>query len=91
MTIKNQRPLYGSLLREAVEKNDITALIGVYDVFSASIAARSFDGIFVSGFSFAASYYSFPDIGFIAWPDIVHFTQRIRTILPEHHIVVDIG
>ncbi len=90
MTIKNQRPLYGSLLREAVEKNDITALIGVYDVFSASIAARSFDGIFVSGFSFAASYYGLPDIGFIAWPDIVNFTQRIRTILPEHHIVVDI-
>ena len=68
----------------------ITALIGVYDVFSASIAARSFDGIFVSGFSFAASYYGLPDIGFIAWPDIVNFTQRIRTILPEHHIVVDI-
>ena len=90
MPIENQPPKYGSLLRQAVEKNDITALIGVYDVFSASIAARSFDGIFVSGFSFAASYYGLPDIGFIAWSDIVNFTQRIRTILPEHHIVVDI-
>jgi 2-methylisocitrate lyase-like PEP mutase family enzyme len=90
MSTENQRPLYGSLLRQAVEKNDITALIGVYDVFSASIAARSFDGIFVSGFSFAASYYGLPDIGFIAWSDIVNFTQRIRAILPEHHIVVDI-
>lgn len=90
MSIENQRPLYGSLLRQAIEKNDVTALIGVYDVFSASIAARSFDGIFVSGFSFAASYYGLPDIGFIAWSDIVNFTQRIRTILPEHHILVDI-
>ncbi len=90
MSTKNQQPLYGSLLRQAVEQNNITTLIGVYDVFSASIAARSFDGIFVSGFSFAASYYGLPDIGFIAWPDIVNFTQRIRTILPEHHIVVDI-
>jgi 2-methylisocitrate lyase-like PEP mutase family enzyme len=90
MSIENQRPLYGSLLRQAVEKKDITALIGVYDVFSAAIAAKSFDGIFVSGFSFAASYYGLPDIGFIAWSDIVNFTQRIRTILPKHHIVVDI-
>lgn len=90
MSIENQRPLYGSLLRHAIEQKNITTLIGVYDVFSASIAARSFDGIFVSGFSFAASYYGLPDIGFIAWPDIVNFTQRIRTILPRHHIVVDI-
>ena len=90
MLTENQPPKYGSLLRQAVEKKNITALIGVYDVFSASIAARSFDGIFISGFSFAASYYGLPDIGFIAWPDIVNFTQRVRTILPRHHIVVDI-
>jgi 2-methylisocitrate lyase-like PEP mutase family enzyme len=90
MSTEYQQTRYGSLLRQAVENNSITALIGVYDVFSASIAARSFDGIFVSGFSFAASYYGLPDIGFIAWPDIVNFTQRIRTILPKHHILVDI-
>jgi 2-methylisocitrate lyase-like PEP mutase family enzyme len=59
-------------------------------VFSASVAGRHFDGIFVSGFSFAASYYGLPDAGYIAWPDIVAFTQRVRTILPSHHVVVDI-
>lgn len=82
--------LYGSSLREKINSDEITSLIGVYDVFSASIAARYFDGIFVSGFSFAASHYGLPDTGFIAWPDIINFTQRIRTILPQHHIVVDI-
>src|SRR5690242_17469651 len=30
------------------------------------------------------------DIGFIAWPDIVDWVRRVRTILPEVHIVVDI-
>jgi 2-methylisocitrate lyase-like PEP mutase family enzyme len=59
-------------------------------VFSASVAGRHFDGIFISGFSFAASYYGLPDVGYIAWPDIVAFVQRVRTILPSHHVVVDI-
>lgn len=80
---------YGERLRNEIQK-ELVPLIGVYDVFSASIAARHFDGIFISGFSFAASHYGLPDIGFIAWPDIVAFTQRVRTILPDKHIVVDI-
>jgi len=88
--ITSPQILYGSSLREKINSNEITSLIGAYDVFSASIAARYFDGIFVSGFSFAASHYGLPDTGFIAWPDIINFTQRIRTILPQHHIVVDI-
>jgi 2-methylisocitrate lyase-like PEP mutase family enzyme len=64
--------------------------IGVYDAFSASVAARYFRGLFVSGFGFAASYYGLPDIGFIAWPDILAFVQRLRGILPTHHLLVDI-
>ncbi len=84
------RPNPGSLLRKTIEKEGIVPLIGVYDTFSASIAGRSFHGLFVSGFSFAASFYGLPDIGFIAWSDIVAFVQRLRAILPEHHIVVDI-
>jgi 2-methylisocitrate lyase-like PEP mutase family enzyme len=68
----------------------IHPFMGVYDVFSASIAGKHFDSLFVSGFSFAASHYGLPDIGFIAWPDIVAFVQRIRTILPQHHLLVDI-
>jgi 2-methylisocitrate lyase-like PEP mutase family enzyme len=46
--------------------------------------------LFVSGFGFAASYYGLPDIGFIAWPDILGFVQRLRSILPGHELLVDI-
>lgn len=71
-------------------QEDIVPFIGVYDVFSASIAARYYKGIFISGFGFAASHYGLPDIGFIAWSDIVAFVQRVRTVLPQHFILVDI-
>ncbi len=83
-------PLYGRDLRQEIMRRDISAFIGVYDVFSASIAAKYYDGIFISGFSFAASYYGLPDIGFIAWSDIVSFVQRVRAVLPRHHLLVDI-
>jgi 2-methylisocitrate lyase-like PEP mutase family enzyme len=80
----------GDRLRQCLKERDIIPFIGVYDVFSASIAARYYDGIFISGFSFAASYYGLPDIGFIAWADLVAFVQRVKTLLPNHHIIVDI-
>ncbi len=81
---------YGEKLRNATRSSDITTFTGVYDIFSASVAAKYNDGIFVSGFGFAASFYGLPDIGFIAWPDIVAYVQRMRAILPNHHILVDI-
>ena len=80
---------YPDQLRTHIKQDGIVPLIGAYDTFSASIAARHFDGIFISGFSFAASFYGLPDIGFISWSDITAFTQRVRTLLPTHHIVVD--
>ncbi len=80
----------GTCIKTALETREIIPFIGVYDVFSASIAAKYYDGIFISGFGFAASYYGLPDIGFIAWSDIVAFVQRVRTILPQHYILVDI-
>jgi 2-methylisocitrate lyase-like PEP mutase family enzyme len=46
--------------------------------------------MFISGFGFAASYYGLPDIGFIAWPDIIGFVQRLRLAFPEQHLLVDI-
>jgi hypothetical protein len=61
-----------------------------FTAFSASIAAQHFDGLFVSGFGFAASYFGLPDAGFIAWPDILAFVQRLRNILTAHHLLVDI-
>jgi 2-methylisocitrate lyase-like PEP mutase family enzyme len=81
---------FGSKLRAALAEKEIIPFIGVYDTFSATISAKYFDGIFVSGYSFAASFYGMPDIGLIAWSDIVAFVQRIRTILPHQHVLVDI-
>jgi 2-methylisocitrate lyase-like PEP mutase family enzyme len=83
-------PGFGKKLKEELAKKEIMPFIGVYDAFSASIAAKTFDGIFISGFSFAASFYGLPDIGLISWSDIVALVQRIRTILPQQHILVDI-
>jgi len=80
----------GSQLRQRLKDNDFTSFIGVYDVFSAAIAARHYDGIFLSGFSFSASHYGLPDIGFVAWPDMVAFAQRVKSVLPDSHILVDI-
>ena len=77
-------------LREELKAKDIIPFIGVYDAFSASIAAKYYKGIFISGFGFAASHYGLPDIGFISWSDIVAFVQRVKTLLPHHHIIVDI-
>lgn len=77
-------------LRQEIIKREIIPFIGVYDVFSAAIAGKYFDGIFISGFSFAASFYGLPDIGFISWSDIVTFVQRVKTILPDHYLLVDI-
>jgi 2-methylisocitrate lyase-like PEP mutase family enzyme len=81
---------YGDALREAVESPRTTPLIGIYDMYSASIAAQHYNGFFVSGFGFAASHYGLPDIGFIAWPDMVAFAERLRLAFPRHHLLVDI-
>ena len=81
---------HGTQLRQEMAHRTIIPFIGVYDVFSASLAARSFDALFLSGFGFAASYYGLPDIGFISWSDMLAYVQRIRTVLPRHHLLVDI-
>ncbi|WP_067824086.1 isocitrate lyase/PEP mutase family protein [Actinomadura kijaniata] len=81
---------YGEALRREILAEGVTPLVGVYDMFSASLAARHYDGMFVSGFGFAASHYGLPDIGFIAWPDMVAFVQRLRLAFPRQHLLVDI-
>lgn len=81
---------YGTRLREAMSARDQIPFIGIYDAFSASLAAKHFDALFVSGFGFAASHYGLPDIGFIAWSDLLALVERLRCILPEHHLLVDI-
>ncbi|MFC6879547.1 MULTISPECIES: isocitrate lyase/PEP mutase family protein [Actinomadura] len=77
-------------LRREILSEGVTPLIGVFDMFSASVAAKHYNGLFVSGFGFAASHYGLPDIGFIAWPDMVAFVQRLRLAFPRHHLLVDI-
>jgi 2-methylisocitrate lyase-like PEP mutase family enzyme len=81
---------YGTKLRERIAAPGTTPLIGVYDMYSATITAQHYDAMFVSGFGFAASYYGLPDIGFIAWPDMMAFVQRLRGAFPGHHLLVDI-
>lgn len=77
-------------LRQRLGTGAILPFIGIYDVFSATLAARRFDGLFCSGYSFAASHYGLPDVGHMTWSDMVGFVGRLRTILPDPHILVDI-
>ncbi|MFE2376793.1 oxaloacetate decarboxylase [Streptomyces sp. NPDC059398] len=81
---------YGPALREDISAPGTTPLIGIYDMYSASVAAQHYDGFFVSGFGFAASHYGLPDIGYIAWPDMVAFVERLRLAFPGRHLLVDI-
>ena len=80
----------GSHLRAHLGREALLPFVGVYDVFSASLAAQYYQGLFLSGFGFSASFYGLPDMGFIAWSDLVAFVQRVRAVLPDHHLLVDI-
>ena len=81
----------GAQLRAEIRAGaSIAPFVGIYDAFSASIAARHSPHLFYSGFGFAASHYGLPDIGYIAWTDIVQAAWRIRQILPDHKLLVDI-
>lgn len=78
------------VFRARIKDQGLLPAIGVYDVFSASLAARKFETIFLSGYGFCASTYGLPDEGFIAWPDMVAYCERVRAVIPGHHIIVDI-
>ncbi len=64
--------------------------VGVYDAFSAAVAGRRAENLFLSGFGFAASQYALPDVGFVTWVEMVAFTERVRAVMPDHRILVDI-
>jgi 2-methylisocitrate lyase-like PEP mutase family enzyme len=81
----------GQALRgELKDDSVIEPFLGIYDSFSAKIAASYSPNLFLSGFGFAAGHYGLPDVGYIAWSDIVAATWRIRQILPSHKLLVDI-
>lgn len=77
-------------LRSDLEKRGLVPAVGVYDVFSAVLASRHYDTLFISGFGFAASQYGLPDIGFVTWSDVINFVQRLRAIVPHQKLIVDI-
>jgi 2-methylisocitrate lyase-like PEP mutase family enzyme len=81
----------GNALRETLRKKDvIEPFIGIFDSFSAILAAKHSPNLFYSGFGFAASYYGAPDNGYIAWSDMVQAAWRVRQALPNHTLLVDI-
>jgi 2-methylisocitrate lyase-like PEP mutase family enzyme len=80
----------GEAFRERISTGRILPLCGVYDAFSALVAARRFEGVFCSGFGFAASQYGLPDIGYVNWRDIHDFASRVRLVLPNTHLLVDV-
>ena len=71
----------GNSLRERLRKKEpVEPFIGIFDSFSAILAAKHSSNLFYSGFGFAASYYGAPDNGYIAWSDMVQAAWRVRVI-----------
>ena len=80
----------GEAFRDRIRTGRILPLCGLYDAFSALVAAKHFEGVFCSGFGFAASQYGLPDIGYVNWRDIHDFASRVRHVLPNTHLLVDV-
>ena len=80
----------GAAFRRRIKETKLLPLIGVYDVFSAKIAAERFEGVFCSGYSYAASAYGLPDVGYVNWRDMTDFATKIRHAIPNTHILVDV-
>jgi 2-methylisocitrate lyase-like PEP mutase family enzyme len=80
----------GEVFRERIRSGKILPLCGIFDAFSALVAAKRFEGVFCSGFGFAASQYGLPDIGYVNWRDMHDFASRIRHVLPNTHLLVDV-
>jgi len=83
-------PTAGDEFLRRIRRNKLLPLIGVYDVFSAMIAAKRFEGVFCSGYSYAASAYGLPDVGYVNWRDMTDFATKIRHAIPNTHILVDV-
>ncbi len=83
-------PDAGDEFRRRIQENKILPLIGVYDVFSAKIVAERFEGVFCSGYGYAASSYGLPDVGYVNWRDMTDFATKIRHAIPTTHILVDV-
>lgn len=81
----------GQILSEELAANGmLEPFLGIFDCFSASVAAVHSSNLFLSGFGFSASFYGLPDVGYVAWNDMVAAASRVRQILPRHKLLVDI-
>jgi 2-methylisocitrate lyase-like PEP mutase family enzyme len=78
------------LREELASEAIIEPFLGVYDCFSARVAGGYSSNLFLSGFGFSASFYGLPDVGYVAWTDMIAAAWRIRQILPLHKLLVDI-
>ena len=76
-------------LRKYLKEAKAISFAGAYDVFSAKLAKRKFDGIFLSGFSFSASFLGKPDIGCFSSEDISDFARRLIARIPDMYVLVD--
>jgi 2-methylisocitrate lyase-like PEP mutase family enzyme len=83
-------PNAGDEFRRRIQKKKLLPLIGVYDVFSAKIVSERFEGVFCSGYGYAASAYGLPDVGYVNWRDMADFATKIRHAIPTTHILVDV-
>ena len=88
--MSSNKKTYGEKLKSRVRSRRILPVIGVYDVFSAALAAKKFEAIFCSGYGLSASFYGLPDEGFITCNDMVSFVSRLRQKLNNIHIIDNI-
>lgn len=89
-TVSLTGPSAGDAFRRRIDEKRLLPLIGVYDVFSALIASKSFEGVFCSGYSYAASAYGLPDVGYVNWRDMTDWATKIRHAIPNTQILVDV-
>ncbi len=85
-----KEPNAGDEFRSRIQQKRLLPLVGIYDVFSALIAAERFEGVFCSGYGYAASAYGLPDVGYVNWRDITDFGTKVRHALPTTQILVDV-
>ncbi|HKC24297.1 MAG TPA: isocitrate lyase/phosphoenolpyruvate mutase family protein, partial [Thermoanaerobaculia bacterium] len=82
---------HGERLRRRIAGGGLLPFAGVWDVASALAASRHVDGLLVSSAALASSLHGAADPELVSWSDLVSFVQRVRTVLPDAHLLVDVG
>ena len=82
---------FGKSFRQALTRGDVLAAPGVYDLLSATIAGQQYGVLLVGGEGMGAAQHGLPDLGLVSWSDLLGLAQRIRHVMPRHHLLVDLG